>query len=237
MSGGNGSRSFRSSAPRDAHHPHLRGHQRINRLIIPTRLLKQSPGVFTADGVREALSDRSAPADRPLAAERDLVARGKRLVVAALGQAAASYGDGLKEEQEVLGHVADIVIEVYAVESALARTDKLAAARGAERAGIALDIARVYATDAADRIAHSGKQVVAALAARGAGEPVAGLVREVATRAGVDTIAARRRPIHPPAITSPPKSLQRVCYAIVASSMAMRQLAPNSTRSIHSSMV
>jgi alkylation response protein AidB-like acyl-CoA dehydrogenase len=196
--GGNGySKEFPvERAYRDARITRIyEGTNEINRLIIPTRLLKQSPGLFTADGVRRALSDRSSPAqaDGPLAAERDLVARGKHLIVATLGQAAASYGDALKEEQEVLGHAADMVIEVYAVESALARTDKLLAARGAERTGVALDIARVYASDAADRIAHSGKQVVAALAARGAGEPVAGLVREVAIRAGVDTIAARRR--------------------------------------------
>ena len=58
---------------------------------------------------------------------------------------------------------------------------------------MAADIARVYASDAADRLAHSGKQIAAALSARGDGEPLAGLVHEVATRPGIDTIAARRR--------------------------------------------
>ncbi len=196
--GGNGySREFPVERPyRDARITRIyEGTNEINRLIIATRLLKQSAGLFTADAVRQALSDRSSPpqVDGTFAAERDLVARGKRLAVAAFGQAAASYGDDVKDEQEVLAHAADVVIEVYAVESALARTDKLLAARGAERAGVALDIARVYASDAADRIAHSGKQIAAALAARGAGEPVAALVREIAVRPGVDTIAARRR--------------------------------------------
>ncbi|PYR60628.1 MAG: acyl-CoA dehydrogenase [Acidobacteria bacterium] len=189
--GGNGySREFPvERAYRDARITRIyEGTNEINRLIIPTRLLKQSAGVFTA-------STRSsfAQADGPLAAERDLLNRAKRLVVVALGQAAATYGDALKDEQEVLGHAADLVIEVYAVESALARTDKLRAASAADRSSVACDIARVYASDAADRLAHSGKQIAAALSAHGDSEPLAGLVREVATRPGIDTIAARRR--------------------------------------------
>jgi alkylation response protein AidB-like acyl-CoA dehydrogenase len=201
--GGNGySREFPvERAYRDARITRIyEGTNEINRLIIPTRLLKQSAGLFTAESVRRALADRSwstrsssAQADGPLAPERDLLARAKRLVVAALGQAAATYGDALKDEQEMLGHAADLVIEVYAVESALARTDKLLATRDAERSSMAVDMARVYASDAADRLAHSGKQIAAALSARGDGEPLAGLVRDVATRPGVDTIAARRR--------------------------------------------
>ena len=189
--GGNGySREFPvERAYRDARITRIyEGTNEINRLIIPTRLLKQSAGVFTA-------STRSsfAQADGPLAAERDLLNRAKRLVVVALGQAAATYGDALKDEQEVLGHAADLVIEVYAVESALARTDKLRAASAADRSSVACDIARVYASDAADRLAHSGKQIAAALSAHGDSEPLGGLVREVATRPGIDTIAARRR--------------------------------------------
>jgi alkylation response protein AidB-like acyl-CoA dehydrogenase len=189
--GGNGySREFPvERAYRDARITRIyEGTNEINRLIIPTRLLKQSAGIFTASS-----RSSSAQADGPLASERDLLACGKRLVVAALGQAAATYGDALKDEQEVLGHAADLVIEVYAVESALARTDKLLAGSAADRGSLASDIARVYASDAADRLAHSGKQIAAALSARGDGEPLAGLVREVATRPGIDTIAARRR--------------------------------------------
>ena len=196
--GGNGySREFPvERAYRDARITRIyEGTNEINRLIIPTRLLKQSASLFTADGVRQALSDGRPPAQTggPLAAERDLLARAKRLVVAALGQAASAWGDALKDEQEVLGHAADLVIETYAVESALARTEKLLAGRGAERGSVASDIARVYASDAADRLAHSGKQIAAALSARGDGEPLAGLVREMAARPAVDTIAARRR--------------------------------------------
>jgi alkylation response protein AidB-like acyl-CoA dehydrogenase len=198
--GGNGySREFPvERAYRDARITRIyEGTNEINRLIIPTRLLKQSPELFTAEAVRQALADRPPAGSRgdagPLAAGRGVLARAKRLAIAALGSAADVYGGDLKDEQEVLGHAADIVSETYAVESALARTAKLVAARDTERGSVAVDIANVYASDAADRLAHSGKQIAAALAARGAGAPLVGLVHELATHAGVDAIAARRR--------------------------------------------
>ena len=63
----------------------------------------------------------------------------------------------------MLAHAADVIIECYAIESAVGRAEKIAA-RGSERAAIAADIARVYTSDAMDRVAHAGKQIVNALA-------------------------------------------------------------------------
>jgi alkylation response protein AidB-like acyl-CoA dehydrogenase len=162
------------------------GTNEINRMIVPTRLLKQG---------REMLAGGSgapARADGPLGAEHALVAREKALALAALSESAAVWGDGLRDEQEVLGAIADVVIEIYATESALARTEKTAAARPAAQADVTRDIARVYAADAADRITHSAKQVAAALAAKGR-RSLADAVAPVAAHTGVDPIAARRR--------------------------------------------
>jgi alkylation response protein AidB-like acyl-CoA dehydrogenase len=175
------------------------GTNEINRLIIPARLLKHEATrqLFDGDTARRALDEADAPtatlASTPLPAERDLLARAKRLVVFTLGLAKETYGERLTEEQEVLGHVADITAEVYALESALLRTEKLFAARGRSAAAVPLDIARVYASDAADRMEHSAKQVVAALAD---GEDCARLlegVRRLARHAPPNGVAARRR--------------------------------------------
>jgi len=172
------------------------GTNEINRMLVPTRLLKQQPQVFNADGARAALAGASQPpADSPrspLGGEREYVSRLKRLSIALLGSASAAYGDALKDEQEVLAQIADVIIETYAAESAIARAEKMAS-RGDGRAGLAADIAAVYANDAADRVAAATRQVVAALNARGVDASLAAGAPRLAAYAGIDAIAARRR--------------------------------------------
>ena len=93
----------------------------------------------------------------------------------------------------MLAHVANTLIECYAVESALGRAEKMAA-RGSERAAIAADIARVYTSDALDRVAHAGKQIVNALGGTGrAVESLSAALARVRAHPGVDTVSARRR--------------------------------------------
>jgi len=179
------------------------GTNEINRLIIPTRLRKQSPSWFTAEAARTALAggrggpDGSDGAGRSdpggsLAAEREFLSRAKRLAIALLGAAAATCGDALKDAQEVEAHIADVVIEVYAIESGIARAEKLAL-RGDRRTSLAGDVVRVYANDAADRVASAARQVAAALTAQGADSSIASAVERLTAHTPVDTIAARRR--------------------------------------------
>ena len=196
--GGNGySREFPvERAYRDARITRIyEGTNEINRLLIATRLLKQSPGLFTRDGARRALAAPIPPvaSHGVLAAERMLVSQAKRLAVAALGHAAATYGDAVKDEQETLGHVADMIIEIYACESGIGRAEKVLARSGVEQSRLPVEIARTYTNEAADRMASSAKRLVAALAARGA--QMTDLAEEVgrfAGRLGIDTIGARR---------------------------------------------
>jgi alkylation response protein AidB-like acyl-CoA dehydrogenase len=165
------------------------GTNEINRMLVPTRLLKQQPQLFSADGARAALAEaQPAPGSKPLASEREYVSRLKRLSIALLGSASAVYGDTLKDEQEVLAQVADVIIETYATESGVARAEKMAS-KGDGRAGLAADIAAVYVNDAADRVAAASRQVVAALNARGVdASPAAGTAPRY--HAGIDAIAA-----------------------------------------------
>jgi alkylation response protein AidB-like acyl-CoA dehydrogenase len=196
--GGNGySREFPvERAYRDARITRIyEGTNEINRLIIPTRLLKHAAPLFTRERAEQVLVDSGPnPALGPLGSERGLLERAKRLAIATLGHAVGVFGEELKHEQEVLGHSADVMMEIYAIESALARAEKLAARGDEERRRMAIDSARVYVSDAADRIAHSAKQIVSALAARGSvGAALGNAVGRLAAGAAVDTIAARRR--------------------------------------------
>jgi alkylation response protein AidB-like acyl-CoA dehydrogenase len=186
--GGNGySREFPAERPyRDARITRIyEGTNEINRMIVATRLLKnlEKSGLPT--------SDSRAQAAGPLAAQYTLLAQAKRLAFVLLAEASAAFGSTVKDEQELLAHVSNIVIDVYAIESGLARAEKIAA-RGGELAPLAVDAVRVFASDAADRMAHAAKQVARALAGRSPGS-AGELIAAVAAHPGVDTVAARRR--------------------------------------------
>src|SRR5215471_15515973 len=101
------------------------GTNEINRMLVPTRLLKQQPALFSAEGARQALN-QSAAVSAP-SQEREYVSRVKRLGISLLGSASAAYGDSLKDEQEVLAQIADVIIEAYAIESAITRAEKMKA--------------------------------------------------------------------------------------------------------------
>ena len=93
----------------------------------------------------------------------------------------------------MLADIADVIIDVYAVESALARAEKIAAGRGTDGAATAVDVARVFASDAADRMSRSARQVRRALAVKNRGASIANLSAPVVGFDGIDGVAARRR--------------------------------------------
>ena len=194
--GGNGySREFPAErAYRDARITRIyEGTNEINRLLVPTRLLKQSPDLFTPDAARRALTDAPSPAPSgALGGERAYAAQAKRLAVGLLGHAASTYGDRLKDAQEVQAQIADIVIEAYAIESGIARAEKMAL-RGDSRALLAADAVRIYASEASDKVAAAARQVTSALEADGADPAIASAAGRLTAHEGVDTIAARRR--------------------------------------------
>jgi butyryl-CoA dehydrogenase len=182
--GGNGySREFPAErAYRDARITRIyEGTNEINRLIIGTRLAKNA-GTAAPD---------QAPAHAgPLATERSLLARAKRLTLWALGLASHKYGKGLASEQEIVGRLADMAIEVYALESAILRAEKMSA-RGGALSATAVEMVRVFAADAADRLSHAAKNAVAAIAAPDAAGSLQ-TVTDALRHPAVDTIAARR---------------------------------------------
>jgi butyryl-CoA dehydrogenase len=182
--GGNGySREFPAErAYRDARITRIyEGTNEINRLIVGTRLAKSA-------AVAPAMADAARGAG---SAEGSLLARAKRLTLWAFGLASRKYGKGLGSEQEVVGRLADMAIEVYALESAMLRADKLQA-RGGSLANVAADMVQVFAADSVDRLTHAAKNALSAVAAP---DPAAALhtVHTLLQHPAVDTIAARRR--------------------------------------------
>jgi alkylation response protein AidB-like acyl-CoA dehydrogenase len=182
--GGNGySREFPAErAYRDARITRIyEGTNEINRLIVGTRLAKSPALTASIQGAARALDAAPGP----------LLSRAKHLTLWLIGQAAQKYGKAFGNEQEVASRLADMAIEVYALESAMLRAEKISA-RGGGLAALAADMVRVCAADSADRLTHAAKNALPAIAgeqADAAIEKVHALLRQTP----VDTIAVRRR--------------------------------------------
>jgi hypothetical protein len=84
-----------------------------------------------------------------------------------------------------------MAIEVYALESATLRADKLAK-RGGSLAAVAKDIVQVFGADSVDRLTHAAKNALITIAGADAA-PMLARVQAMLQNAPVDTIAARRR--------------------------------------------
>ncbi len=174
------------------------GTNEINRLIIPLRLLKNAAMAQLLDSgsaelIRATQAGSLLPEETLFVTERDLLARCKRLVAFTLKLVRDVYADALSNEQEVLGHIADITIETYALESTLLRTEKMVLARGEQSCETAIDITRVYTSDAADRVEHWAKQIVAALADTTDCDSLFAEVLQLTRFTTFNTVAARRR--------------------------------------------
>src|SRR2546429_6494848 len=151
------------------------GTNEINRLIITGFLLKramtgQLPLMAAIKQLMDEVLAGPSPNDDkegPLAEERKLVAAAKNMGLFAAGAATQKYMQEIEQQQEIMGAIADMVIEVYAMESALLRTMKSATAQGEANAGLAIAMMRLYCARAIEKIESSAREII--MAARGGG--------------------------------------------------------------------
>jgi alkylation response protein AidB-like acyl-CoA dehydrogenase len=176
------------------------GTNEINRLLVPGRLLRRAMKGELAffDKAMSLMNEVAAPEAPPsaagfLGAEAAALAGAKKVALLGLGLAAQRFGTELSEQQEVLGHFADIAMETYALESALLRARKKAAAAGDEACALQAAAVECFAQDALDRVEVSARRLLAALAE---GDPLKAhlsALRRFTNREVTDTIARRRR--------------------------------------------
>ena len=148
------------------------GTNEINRLIITGFLLKRAmSGQLALMPAIKKLMDEvlSGPSmgeemEGPLADERKLVAQAKKLGLFAAGSATQKYMQAIQDHQEVMGAIADMTIETYAMESAVLRAQKLVESKGEKEAALAIAMTRVYLTQAMEKIDASAKRIIAAVA-------------------------------------------------------------------------
>ncbi len=146
------------------------GTNEINRMLVPGMILKKAlrkelPFFAAAKQVAEDLLGPPAfeEAGEPgfLEEEAKLVSAMKKACLAALGFAAQRHGENIKDQQEILSDVADMVMETYACESGLLRALKRGNGDGEESARPMADMVTLYTHDAMDRVAVWGRNVLA----------------------------------------------------------------------------
>lgn len=174
------------------------GTNEINRLIITGWLMKSATSGKLAlmPAVKQSMDEVMAgPVEReeregPLAEAYTLLASAKKLVLFAAGVATQRYMQQLADQQEVMAEIADMVIELYAMESGVLRADKIGGRGGAETATA---MAQVYCETAMDRLEVSARRIVAAAAEGDMLRTQMTILRRLAKHDPADTIGLRRQ--------------------------------------------
>lgn len=145
------------------------GTNEINRLLVPGTLVKKAmknelPLIQKATQLQQELM-MLMPVEvgtESLDQEKYLVSMAKKIFLMTAGLAVQKFGPKLEQEQEVLSNLADIISEVYSMESVLLRTEKAIGRSGAEKAKQKLLYTEVYCQEAFNRIeAHAKESIIA----------------------------------------------------------------------------
>jgi butyryl-CoA dehydrogenase len=147
------------------------GTNEINRMLIIQMLMKRAMGgqlplipaaMKLADEILAGPSFEET-SEGVLASESRVVANSKKMFLQAAGGAVQKFREKLADEQELIGALSNVVMEIYAMESCLLRAQKAAAAKGESASQTMIDSARVFINDAAERLEHEAKRAIAAI--------------------------------------------------------------------------
>ncbi len=175
------------------------GTNEINRMLIVQMLMKRALSgalPLLAAGAKlqeEILSGPSMEeaAYGDWAEERRAVAGAKKAFLLAAGAAMQKYREKLADQQEIVASLADIVIEIYVMESALLRAEK-AASTAANASSPMTAAARVLLHDGVGRIESSARTALAASVEGDMLRTQLAVLRRFTKREPADTIALRR---------------------------------------------
>jgi len=177
------------------------GTNEINRMLIIQMLMKRAMGgqlalipaaMKLADEILAGPSFEEAP-EGVLEEEARTIANCKKMFLQAAGGAVQKFREKLADEQELIGALANVVMEIYAMESTLLRSQKAAASKGEAASSVMIDAARVFIADAAERVDHEAKRAIAAVHEGDMLTTQMAVLKRFGKRPAVDTIALRRR--------------------------------------------
>ncbi len=170
------------------------GTSEINRLVITGMPLKRAARgqLPLFEAARAILQQTERQPTEPAGenAELSLVHNAKKIALLTLGFAHEKYGAKLEQQQEIIMNLSDMIMEVFAMESALLRSRKLAAAGGGANAA---DACAVYLRDAMAKVELSSRTVLSACAQGDELRRNLSRLREYTSHDPVNAIALRRQ--------------------------------------------
>ncbi len=148
------------------------GTNEINRLLIPATLFRRAlqgrlplfiaAQKLTADLLSFSPGQEEAPKG-PLGEQLRMLQMSRKIGLMVAGAAVQKYREKLQDEQEILGILSDLMIELFAMESALLRALKSATRDGEGAAEAKSDMVKVYCNDGFGRIELLAKEALAAM--------------------------------------------------------------------------
>jgi len=167
------------------------GTNEINRLLATGMILKRA--LKGALPLMEAGKKLQAEilAGPQLGGEIDMVANAKKIGLFAMGMAVQKYGPSVEEQQEVIANITDILMNAYAMESAMLRAEKIA--RSGKNAENAKEMAAVFSREAMDTIESAAKTVLTAVSEGDALRTNLAVLKRFAKYELVNTIGLRRK--------------------------------------------
>ncbi|MEY2792558.1 MAG: hypothetical protein RJA76_550 [Bacteroidota bacterium] len=170
-----GGMGFSAEAPMDRAYRDARinrifeGTNEINRLLAVGTLLKRalkgeldimSPALAVGKEILGVPNFSIQVPEGVFGKERMVLENLKKATLLASGAALQKFTTAIEEQQEILMHVADMMIEIYVAESTLVRVEKLILKDGEDKHVIAKDCALVYLHQTVDKVASSGKEII-----------------------------------------------------------------------------
>jgi len=149
------------------------GTNEINRMLTIDMILKRAmkgeldlmgPAMLVAKELTTIPDFGSVEDDGLFTKEKKAISNLKKAGLMIAGAAVQKFMTNLKNEQEILMNLADMLIEGYAAESALLRAEKIVSMKGEEKSSIYLDLARIYLYKAVEKASWAGKQAIYAFA-------------------------------------------------------------------------
>ncbi|HPR58801.1 MAG TPA: acyl-CoA dehydrogenase family protein [Bacteroidales bacterium] len=143
------------------------GTNEINRMLVVDTTIKKSlkEGFDVSRYSKSILKSMEEPVTESVPTDyydekKFFIKNFKKATLLLLGEVSETYQRSLTNEQEILFNISDMIMQVYAAESALLRLQKLENIKGTDEIAIFKDIVDVFIYEAADIIYKSGKDAI-----------------------------------------------------------------------------